>query len=1118
MVTKRFAPFAFTVCLSAIALLFQTPSAFSEARIWEEELTIPTYEVGAPDLVPRFYDGRVYQGAQGRIYPYPISDKLTDAKVDKAYNAVYLENEYVKICVLPEIGGRIFTALDKTNNYDYFYRQRVIKPALIGMLGAWISGGVEWNALHHHRTRTFMEMDRLLVENPDGSKTVWLGELDRRHRMRFVIGLTLYPGKSYLEATVKIFNRTPFVNSLLYFANPAVSVNDTYQVIFPPDNEYVTQHAKREFTEWPIANSRYGGMDYKNTDISWWKNLPASVSFFCWSETSDFFAGYDHGKKAGVAYVGDHNVAPGKKFFTFGCGEAGTMWDKMLTDSDGPYLELMAGGYSDNQPDYSWTQPFETKIVKQYWFPIRELEGMKFANLEGALNLTVADNKTVKIRLNTTSERKNAILYLKEGEKILLEKSIDISPAQPYQTEITTDGIIVEENLTLLLYSTEGKKLFEYRPAKRPGEPKPKPVVPPAKPEDIKTNEELYLAGLRLDQFHNAQVESYPYYEEALRRDPGDSRVNTQLGILYLKRGMFAEAEIKLETAVARLTANYTRPRDGEAYYYLGLAQRAQGKREAAYDSFNRAAWSSAWHTPSYYALAELDCLKGDYAKALEGIDNAIATNNREPKLLNLKSAILRKLNREEEAEKLTAEVAKLDPLDYGSKCERMWINNARNPRGNAQEEMDVLVGTMKDEVQTLIELAVDYGTSGFYGEAIVLLTNASKAKPKPGESAAMAYYYMAYYWDKIGDVEQSQKCAVLAMNANADYCFPFRLESIEVLQWAIDQFPQDNMAPYYLGNLLYDWQPEKAIQLWQIAAERGCEYYINYRNLGYACGKEDKDIPKAVAYYEKALQLNPNDARVYYELDSLYEQKGETAKTRLAVMEKNQTAVEQRDDTLERELSLFVQSGQYDKAINQLTTRHFHTWEGGGNIHGVYVDAYLLRGMERMNGKNYGAALTDFEASLLYPDNLEVAKDIHDENAARAFYLIGSVYELQGDETKAKDYYQRSAAVSTRRSEVEFFKALAHQKLGESEAAAKIFDRLISRGERMLSNTEESDFFAKFGERQTPQIRQAIAHYLIGLGNIGKGDAAKAKSELEKAIELNPDYAWAKVQLAKLQ
>lgn len=186
----------------------------SAVKIWEEPLIIPTYRIGDPDLNPVFYTGRAYQGAKGPVYPYPLLDKLTDIRENKEYKAVYLENKYVKLCVLPEIGGRIFSALDKTNNYDFFYHQHVIKPALIGMLGAWISGGVEWNFPHHHRATGFMMIDYTLVENSDSSKTIWVGEIERRHRMKWAIGLTLYHDKSYVEATVKLFNRTPALNLL----------------------------------------------------------------------------------------------------------------------------------------------------------------------------------------------------------------------------------------------------------------------------------------------------------------------------------------------------------------------------------------------------------------------------------------------------------------------------------------------------------------------------------------------------------------------------------------------------------------------------------------------------------------------------------------------------------------------------------------------------------------------------------------------------------------------------------------------------------------------------------------------------------------------------------------
>ncbi len=235
--------------LLLIVSFFNLPSnsASGQTRIWQEQITLPTYLVGDADPNPRFYDGRVTQGAQGRVYPYAMSDVLLQEKEDKVYDIIYLENDYVKISVIPELGGRIFTAVDKSNQYDFFYRQHVIKPALIGTLGEWISGGSEWNFPHHHKATTMKTMDYLMEEHEDGSATLWLAETERRHRFRITLSITLYADRSYVEMGVNPYNPTPFVNSFLYFANPAVHVDSTYQVIFPPNVAWVTQHAKREF-------------------------------------------------------------------------------------------------------------------------------------------------------------------------------------------------------------------------------------------------------------------------------------------------------------------------------------------------------------------------------------------------------------------------------------------------------------------------------------------------------------------------------------------------------------------------------------------------------------------------------------------------------------------------------------------------------------------------------------------------------------------------------------------------------------------------------------------------------------------------------------------------------
>jgi len=320
-------------------------------RAWEETVTFPTYSPPAPDLNPMFLEKRVNQGTSGRVYPYPFLDKLSSESAPKDYTAVYLENEYIRLMVLPEIGGR-----------NFLYRQHVIKPALIGLIGAWISGGVEWNIPHHHRASTFIPVQYRAERNRDGSATVWVGELELRHRMRWAVGYTLRPGSSVLEASVRILNRTPVVNTMLCFANAAVHVNEDYQVIFPPSTQFVTHHSKREFTTWPVATTRYGGADFtRGVDVSWYANHESANSMFAWNYEDDFFAGYDHGREAGVMSVADHHIVPGKKLWTWGNGPRGRMWDRILTDEDGPYIELMVGAYSDNQPDYSWLAPYEVK-------------------------------------------------------------------------------------------------------------------------------------------------------------------------------------------------------------------------------------------------------------------------------------------------------------------------------------------------------------------------------------------------------------------------------------------------------------------------------------------------------------------------------------------------------------------------------------------------------------------------------------------------------------------------------------------------------------------------------------------------------------------------------------
>lgn len=368
----------------------------STVNVRREPIEIPTYEPLPPDKNPMFLEKRVYQGSSGKAYPLPFYDRIAEKRTIRTWDAIWLENEYLQLMILPEIGGRIHIAKDKTNGYDIFYRQDVIKPALVGLAGPWISGGVEFNWPQHHRPATFMATDVNIERHASGAITVWCSDHDPMSRMKGMHGICLHPGKAYIELKVRAYNRTELVQSFLWWANAATRVHNAYQSFFPPDVSYVADHARRSMSAYPLCRGRYygvdygargrngvpaheippnyqpphcgghGPIDYAPNDLSFYANIPVPTSYMCMGSREDFFGGYDHAAQAGVIHIADHHIAPGKKQWTWGNHNFGYAWDRNLTDANdnnefAPYIELMAGVYTDNQPDFSFLTPGETK-------------------------------------------------------------------------------------------------------------------------------------------------------------------------------------------------------------------------------------------------------------------------------------------------------------------------------------------------------------------------------------------------------------------------------------------------------------------------------------------------------------------------------------------------------------------------------------------------------------------------------------------------------------------------------------------------------------------------------------------------------------------------------------
>jgi len=1117
------------VVLPVTATLVQAAEV-SSVKVWEEKTVIPTYLAGPPESNPMFYFGRQSQGAEGRIYPYPFYDTLTGKKVDKTYTMVYLENEYIRIGVLPEIGGRVFEGVDKTNGYNFFYRQHVIKPALIGLIGAWISGGIEWNIPHHHRASTFIPVQYSVEEGADGSKTVWVGELEVRHRMRWTVGYTLRPGKAYLEAQLRIVNRTPVANTMLCFANVAVHANENYQVLFPPSTQYATYHAKREFTAWPFSTSRFAGADFtKGVDVSWYKNNISSNSFFAWNYEDDFFAGYDHGKQAGLMSVADHHVAPGKKLWTWGTGPRGQTWDKILTDDDGPYIELMVGAYSDNQPDYSWLQPYEVKSFSLNWYPFRNIGGVKKANLDAAVNLDVV-NGTAKVGFCTTSAHPAAVVMLKAGDKVLLQEKVEINPGKPYVRQVPVPAGVDEHDLRASL-SVGGKELVSYSPIRLKPYPMPKPVANPETPQAIKTNEELYLTGLRIEQFHDPNLDPDPYWEEALRRDPGDVRVNTALGITYFKKARFAEAEKLFRKALERLTDKYTSPKDGEAIYYLGVTLKVQGKDDEAFETLYKSTWSLAWRAAGYYALAEIAATRGDMAEALDLVDRSIEANALNIRAQNLKAALLRHMGRPKEALQILASAShRSDPLDVRAMAER-WLAS------KSPEAAKTLTSTMNEHPATAQETAAEYFNAGFWQDGADVLSEMIAAAPDKSKINAMVYYYLGYFAEKMGQGQKASQYNRLATKMPTDYVFPFQYETIDVLRHAIKANPRDARALYYLANLLYDWQPEESVKLWEASGALDPSFAIVHRNLAiaYMHQKSGSDLNKAIAELEKAVSSDRKYALHFTELDELYEQARTPIENRLPLFERNQSIIAQRDDALNRELALMVATGKYDEAIQILAGRWFAVAEGANlNVVDQWMNAHLLRGQRNIEAKRWKDALADFRAAIEIPSNIPMESVAIGGRSAEIAYFTGVAYDGMGDREKAVQSWNKGAEPAdsgpSRRPGMgsnllsggaqSYHQALCLQKLGQDGKAKAIFESLVKSGQQALqeSSPGAASTTGSGRRQQPPRARLAAAHYLVGLGYLGLNDKEKAKEELTQALETSPDLLGARTALAALK
>jgi len=1081
--------------------------------IWQEKVIIPTYHTGTPDKNPMFFEKRIYQGSSGIVYPNPVIEKISDEKVDQEYIGLFLENKYLKIMILPELGGRVQMAYDKIKQRHFIYHNQVIKPALVGLCGPWISGGIEFNWPQHHRPSTFEPIDYTLVENADGSKTVWVNEVEKMFHTKGMAGFTLHPDKAYLEIKAQLYNRTNLPQTFLWWANPALKVNDEYQSIFPPDVNAVFDHGKRDVSTFPIATGTYYKVDYSpGTDISRYKNIPVPTSYMAINSKYDFVGGYEHDTHAGILHVADHHVSPGKKQWTWGHGDFGAAWDRNLTDEDGPYIELMTGVFTDNQPDFSWLMPYEQKSFTQYFLPYHNVGMVKNATKDVLVGLETRE-KEIAVKVFAASLQEDLQISLLKSGQLLFSDVVNICPEQLFEKEIVLADVINENELVVIITDHAGVELLRYEPATNIINDIPEPAKPAMQPQEVESTEQLFLIGQHLEQYRHATYDPVPYYEEALKRDPKDIRNNNALGLWYLRRGQFKKSEAYFRKAIATLTKRNPNPYDSEAYYNLGLALNYQGRVDEAYDAFFKATWSSAWQDSAYFSIAQIEVSKGKYEAALEHINWSLDKNARNGKAWVIKVHVLRKLNRVEEAITAAQQALTRDSFNIPLYFELYFCYKVINQGQQAEESIKQLLTLSRGNAHTHMEYAIDYAAIGQYQQAIELL---KYADGKHGDDPLLNHY-ISYYSYLAGNKELADEHRQKAAVCSPDYCFPNRLEDLVILQHAYSLNPHDAYALYYLGNLWYDKrQYEEAIACWEQSRQLNDQFPTVFRNLAIAAYNKLNDDDKALRHLEKAYQLNPGDARVLMELDQLYKRLNYTVENRLAFIISHRQAADSRDDLYLEKAAMYNFLGEFEKAYRLIIDRKFHPWEGGeGKVSGQYTYSLVEMAKQDIKNRLFNEAIQKLKQARIYPHNLGEGKlDGVQENDI--FYWLGCAYEGLNEYTDAEAWFKSatiglsepSAAVfyNDQQPDKIFYHGLAWGKQGENLLAKEIFDNLVNYGNIHQDDDVLIDYFAVslpdllIFEDDLKKRNHIHCKYISGLGYLGLqqfNDAADAFNEV---------------------
>jgi tetratricopeptide (TPR) repeat protein len=1014
----------------ALALIASVSAARAEVRVWQDTLTLPTYEEGMPDPNPPFD-----QFTTNRFnYPYTLRNNLTGRRSDHAWRAIYLENEYLKCSVLPDIGGHLYTCLDKISGKSMFYANPSIKKAAIAYRGAWAAFGIEFNFPVSHNWVTMSPVNFAFAKHDDGSASVSVGNIDRVYGMEWTVELILRPKSTVLEQRVTLSNRSDMRHRFYWWSNAGIAAWDDSRVVYPM--RFAATHGFTEVHPWPVDDD---GVDYSLLR----NHIKGPVSMFSHGSRENFMGVWNPKTNTGTVHFAEYEKVPAKKIWSWGADADGLDWRKALSDDNSAYLEIQAGLFR-NQETYAFLQPRQVIRFSEYWMPVRAIGGISRANLAGVASLMRRKGSLVA-GFNANQPIPRASVSILHDKEELFHEKIDLTPERTWSHELQSADSqakytveIQDAHGAVLLRQTEGE--YDWTPESEIHlGPQPAYHIPEA---EKRTYDDWVQLGEE-DELNGRNLPALETYKEVLRKFPHSFSAGKAAGRLSASLLRFEEARNFLEPLHRRDTT------DPEVSYYLGIAYDGLGEAPHA-----QAAYEQAERLPSLYSsaalrLGELLARKGDLDAAERHFSEAVRTAPEDPRAYEELVIMKNAAGKTAEAQALAKDGLARFPLS----------DSLREEIGNPN------LNHLADDAARVLNLAAQYIRLGLYQKSLDVLSRkyppagpgqSEPGMPHPADDPMIAYF-RGYCREGLGGsgVEDYKTASGLS----TAYVFPSTAEEFSVLRAALRANPSDASAHYLLGTFYFSrGLTDSALTEWSEARRYGPHIPVLDASTGLALLHEKNDPAGALAAFRNGLGSDPANLAIYLGMDQALSLLNRPARERVEALEKY-PRLDDAPPWLIFELILnLTEAGDFERATSLFHDRFFPREEGGTNVRQVWVEVQLQHVLASAKEGHCSQALPLAQQLGMEVPGLTFTRDGLEPllQSARTNYLLGSVYAGCGKSEEATGKFKLAAAASA--ADQIRWACLAAQRLpGFNRVQWQ--DRLQSALEQAASRSETSAY-----------------------------------------------------------